>query len=244
MTFIDQNISLESLVYPQADIYIVECQDDGEIIINCLIEDITNKLLDCFWQIDFVDDDQYLYNLNSDGTYQVQSDDSLLTSGTWSIAPANDTFYIILNANISQYSDEWVVTGCDQSNGDLQVQSLVYPQAELYSIDCISGGDFDCTIEEVSSFLNDCLWVIDFIDFNEFIYNFNSDGTYVVESENNILTTGTWVINPVNGVYIITLNAEDAVYNDTWLIIECNEDGLLIVSVEYPQAQVFSTNCG
>jgi hypothetical protein len=240
----NQNISLESLVYPQADIYIVECQDDGEIIINCLIEDITNKLLDCFWQIDFVDDDQYLYNLNSDGTYQVQSDDSLLTSGTWSIAPANDTFYIILNANISQYSDEWVVTGCDQSNGDLQVQSLVYPQAELYSIDCISGGDFDCTIEEVSSFLNDCLWVIDFIDFNEFIYNFNSDGTYVVESENNILTTGTWVINPVNGVYIITLNAEDAVYNDTWLIIECNEDGLLIVSVEYPQAQVFSTNCG
>ena len=190
----------------------------------------------------------YEYLANIDGTYQVQSDDSLLTSGTWIITPVVfegiETSKITLNADISQYSDEWVVTGCDQSNGDLQVQSLVYPQAELYSIDCISGGDFDCTIEEVSSFLNDCLWVIDFIDFNEFIYNFNSDGTYVVESENNILTTGTWVINPVNGVYIITLNAEDAVYNDTWLIIECNEDGLLIVSVEYPQAQVFSTNCG
>ena len=65
-----------------------------------------------------------------------------------------------------------------------------------------------------------------------------------MESENNILTTGTWVINPAGDIYAITLNAEDAMYNDVWGIIECNEDGLFIVSFEYPQAQVFSTSCG
>ena len=117
--------------YDELEAIIEECFGDSYGDIDCSIEDITNTLVNCFWQIDFVDDDQYLYNLNSDGTYQVQSGDSLLTFGTWNIVTGNDTFYLTLNANSSEYSDEWVVTVCDEN---LEMQSLVFPQAELYSI--------------------------------------------------------------------------------------------------------------
>ena len=226
--------------YEELENVIEDCFGNGYGEINCSIEDITDTLVNCFWQIDFVSDDQYLYNLNSDGSYQVQSDGELLTSGTWSIVAGNDTYYISLNADVSDYNDEWVVTECDES---LELQSLLSPQAELYSIDCNDDNNVDCSIEDVSNVLSDCLWLIDFIDYNEFIYNFNMDGTYELQSENNLLTTGTWDILPANNAYTINLNATLAEYNDTWLIVDCYEEELIIVSIDYPQANIYAVNC-
>jgi hypothetical protein len=232
--------------YDELEAIIEECFGDGYGVIECSIEDITNSLVNCFWQIDFVDDDQYLYNLNSDGTYQVQSDDSLLTFGTWNIVAGNDTFYISLNADSSNFNDEWVVTECDTDNGFayLEMQSLIYPQAELYSTDCNDGNNnLDCSNEDITLKLTECLWEIDFIDFNNFFYNFNVDGTYEVQSDNDILTTGTWVLSPGGDAVIIVLNAEVAEYNDAWLISDCDEDDLEIISLEFPQAEIYSINC-
>ena len=226
--------------YYELEAIIEDCFGDNNFGgIDCSIEDITNTLVNCFWQIDFVSDDQYLYNFLNDGTYQVQSGESLLTFGTWNIVAGNDTFYLTLNANSPNYDDEWVVTVCDEN---LEMQSLVSPQAELYSIDCIEAG-LDCSIEEVAVLLSDCLWLIDFIDFNEFIYNFNLDGTYQVESDNTFPTTGVWSLDVTNNAYLMNLQAEDSQYNDTWLIADCDEGDLSILSIEYPQAVIYSIDC-
>ena len=164
--------------YDELEAIIEDCVGDYNVgVVDCSIEDITSALINCFWQIDFVDDDQYLYNFFNDGTYQVQSGDSLLTSGEWIINTGNETFYITLAANSPIYNDEWVVTVCDES---LEMQSLVSPQAELYSIDCVGEG-LDCSIGDITNTLADYCWSIDFIDNSEFIYNLNSDGTYQLQ---------------------------------------------------------------
>jgi hypothetical protein len=231
--------------YDELEAIIEECFGDSYGDIDCSIEDITNTLVNCFWQIDFVDDDQYLYNLNSDGTYQVQSGDSLLTFGTWNIVTGNDTFYLTLNANTSEYSDEWVVTVCDEN---LEMQSLVFPQAELYSIDCYDD-NIDCSIGDITNTLADYCWSIDFIDNSEFIYNLNSDGTYQLQDIGGntggiVLTSGAWSVAAGNGTFYITLNAELTEYNDEWVVYYCDEEmGLILGSIDYPQAQIYSIDC-
>jgi hypothetical protein len=231
--------------YDELEAIIEECFGDSYGDIDCSIEDITNTLVNCFWQIDFVDDDQYLYNLNSDGTYQVQSGDSLLTFGTWNIVTGNDTFYLTLNANTSEYSDEWVVTVCDEN---LEMQSLVFPQAELYSIDCYDD-NIDCSIGDITNTLADYCWSIDFIDNSEFIYNLNSDGTYQLQDIGGntggiVLTSGAWSVAAGNGTFYITLNAELTEYNDEWVVYDCDEEmGLILGSIDYPQAQIYSIDC-
>jgi len=231
--------------YDELEAIIEECFGDSYGDIDCSIEDITNTLVNCFWQIDFVDDDQYLYNLNSDGTYQVQSGDSLLTFGTWNIVTGNDTFYLTLNANTSEYSDEWVVTVCDEN---LEMQSLVFPQAELYSIDCYDD-NIDCSIGDITNTLADYCWSIDFIDNSEFIYNLNSDGTYQLQDIGGntggiVLTSGAWSVAAGNGTFYITLNAELTEYNDEWVVYYCDEEmGLILGSIDYPQAEIYSVDC-
>ena len=131
----------------------------------------------------------------------------------------------------------------------LEMQSLVYPQADIYYIDCDEDGDddndYDCSSEEgASNILTECPWIIDFIDFNEFIYFFNSGGTYEVMSEDNVLTTGVWEFGITNNAYTISLNAEVAEYNDTWVVYDCDEEtGLTIGSIDYPQAEIYSVDC-
>ena len=86
--------------------------------------------------------------------------------------------------------------------------------------------------------------LIDFIDFNEFIYFFSSGGTYEVLSEDNLLTTGVWEFGITNNAYTISLNAEVAEYNDTWVVYDCDEEtGLTIGSIDYPQAEIYSVDC-
>jgi hypothetical protein len=211
--------------------------DDDFVVVDCSIEDIASALINCFWQIDFVDDDQYLYNFFNNGTYQVQSDDSLLTSGEWIINDGNETFYITLAANSPNYNDEWVVTVCDES---LEMQSLVSPQAELYSIDCIEVGLEDCSIEDVAVLLSECLWQNS--DNDNYTYNINLDYTFEVVSENTIITTGTWDLGVTNNGYIMNLYADDSQFQDTWLIADCYEGDLFILSLIY-EATIFSENC-
>ena len=94
-------------------------------------------------------------------------------------------------------------------------------------------------------------WVIDFIDFNEFIYTLNLDSTYQIQdiggnTGGSILTTGTWSIYlEDNNTFNITLNADDAVYNDQWIVTQCDVNTPIIEleSLVYPQADIFSTNC-
>ena len=242
--------------YDELEDVIEECIGDGYGVIECSIEDITNTLADYCWSIDFVDFNEFIYNLNSDGTYQVQdiggnSNGSLITSGVWSVVAGNDTFYITLNAELAEYNDEWVVTECNTDLGYayLEMQSLAYPQADIYYVDCNNDGNddnnYDCSsVEGVSNILTECPWIIDFIDFNEFIYFFNSGGTYEVVSENNFLTTGVWSIVAVNDTFYITLNPELNEYIDEWVVTECNEEtGLTIGSIVYPQAEIYSVNC-
>lgn len=225
--------------YDELEAVIEDCYGDGYGVIDCSIEDITSTLVNCFWQIDFVDDDQYLYNFFNDGTYQVQSDNSLLTSGVWNVVAGNDTFYITLSAELAGYSDEWVVTVCDES---LEMQSLVSPQAELYPIDCNNTGS-DCSIEAISVLLSNCLWEINFGD-NQYVYYFSSDGTFELHYDNNLLTVGTVEVYEANNAYIIELNAGNTIYNDSWIIIDCNEeDGLTIESINYPEANIYTINC-
>ena len=245
LEIIEDNSVVTINSYDELEAIIEECFGDSYGDIDCSIEDITNTLVNCFWQIDFVDDDQYLYNLNSDGTYQVQSGDSLLTFGTWNIVTGNDTFYLTLNANTSEYSDEWVVTVCDEN---LEMQSLVFPQAELYSIDCYDD-NIDCSIGNITNTLADYCWSIDFIDNSEFIYNLNSDGTYQLQDIGGntggiVLTSGAWSVAAGNGTFYITLNAELTEYNDEWVVYYCDEEmGLILGSIDYPQAQIYSIDC-
>ena len=232
---------------------------DGDIVIDCSIEDITNVLAAYCWVIDFIDFNEFIYTLNIDGTYQIEdiggsTGGSILTTGTWSVTPENDTFYVTLNADDAVYNDQWIVTQCDVNNQSIELESLVYPQADIYSIICNNGngGDFDCSSEDgISNILTNCLWTIDFIDFNEFIYTFYSDGTNQINdaggnTNGNLLTSGTWVIEAVNNTFYITLNADDAVYNDQWIVTQCDQtnESIVIESLVYPQAEIFSTNCG
>ena len=242
--------------YDELEAIIEECFGDSYGVIECSIGDITNTLADYCWSIDFVDFNEFIYNLNSDGTYQVQdvggnSDGSILTSGVWSIVAGNDTFYITLSAELDEYNDEWVITECDTDLGYayIEMESLTYPQADIYYIDCDDDGnddnDYDCSSEEgASNILTECPWIIDYIDFNEFIYFFNIDGTYQVQSDNNILTTGTWEFGMTNNAYTINLSAELTEYNDTWVVYDCDEEiGLTLGSIDYPQAEIYSVDC-
>ena len=114
---------------------------DGDIVINCSIEDITSTLAAYCWIIDFIDFNEFIYTLNIDGTYQLNdaggnTNGSLLTSGTWVIEAVNNTFYITLNADDAVYNDQWIVTQCDQTNESIVIESLVYPQADIFSTNC------------------------------------------------------------------------------------------------------------
>ena len=250
VTVCDENLEMQSLVFPQAELYSIDCYDDN---IDCSIGDITNTLADYCWSIDFIDNSEFIYNLNSDGTYQLQdiggnTGGIVLTSGAWSVAAGNGTFYITLNAELTEYNDEWVVYYCDEEIG-LILGSIDYPQAQIYSIDCNDDGNddnnYDCSSEEgASNILTECPWIIDYIDFNEFIYFFNIDGTYEVQSDNNILTTGTWEFGMTNNAYTINLSAELTEYNDTWVVYDCDEEiGLTLGSIDYPQAEIYSVDC-
>ena len=224
--------------YDELEAIIEDCIGDDNVgVVDCLPEDILSALINCFWQIDFVDDDQYLYNFFSDGTYQVQSDDSLLTSGEFIINTGNETFYITLAANSPIYNDEWVVTLCDES---LEMQSIVSPQAELYSIDCVEEGLEDCSIEEVEVLLLNCSWV----NVNNDIYSYiiNLDYTFEVVEGNTITTTGVWDLNVTGNGYIINLNADDSQFQDTWLIADCHEGDLFILSL-VSETTIISDNC-
>jgi hypothetical protein len=130
-----------------------------------------------------------------------------------------------------------VVTVCDES---LEMQSLVSPQAELYSIDCIEVGLEDCSIEDVAVLLSECLWQNS--DNDNYTYNINLDYTFEVVSENTIITTGTWDLGVTNNGYIMNLYADDSQFQDTWLIADCYEGDLFILSLIY-EATIFSENC-
>jgi len=256
LEIIEDNSVVTINSYDELEAIIEECFGDSYGVIECSIGDITNTLADYCWSIDFVDFNEFIYNLNSDGTYQVQdvggnSDGSILTSGVWSIVAGNDTFYITLSAELDEYNDEWVITECDTDLGYayIEMESLTYPQADIYYIDCDDDGnddnDYDCSSEEgASNILTECPWIIDYIDFNEFIYFFNIDGTYQVQSDNNILTTGTWEFGMTNNAYTINLSAELTEYNDTWVVYDCDEEiGLTLGSIDYPQAEIYSVDC-
>lgn len=224
--------------YDELEAIIEDCIGDDNVgVVDCLPEDILSALINCFWQIDFVDDDQYLYNFFSDGTYQVQSDDSLLTSGEFIINTGNETFYITLAANSPIYNDEWVVTVCDES---LEMQSLVSPQAELYSIDCVEEGLEDCSIEEVEVLLSNCSWV----NVNNDIYSYiiNLDYTFEVVEGNTITTTGVWDLNVTGNGYLMSLNSNSTQFQDTWLIADCHEGDLFILSL-VSDTTIISDNC-
>jgi hypothetical protein len=223
--------------YNELEAIIEDCFGDDYGVIDCSIDDITSALINCFWQIDFVDDDQYLYNFFNDGTYQVQSDDSLLTSGEWIINTGNDTFYLTLNSDSPNYDDEWVVTVCDES---LEMQSLVSPQAELYSIDCVEEGLEDCSIEEVEVLLSNCSWV----NVNNDIYTYiiNLDYTFEVVEGNTITTTGVWDLNVTGNGYLMSLNSNSTQFQDTWLIADCHEGDLSILSLVF-ETTIISDNC-
>jgi hypothetical protein len=253
VTVCDENLEMQSLVSPQAELYSIDCIEAG---LDCSIGDITNTLADYCWSIEFIDSSEFIYNLNSDGTYQLQdiggnSGGSILTSGVWSIVSGNNTYYITLSAELADYNDEWVVTDCNTDLGYayLEMQSLVYPQAYIYYIDCNNDGDddnnYDCSTEQgATNILTECPWIIDYTDFNEFLYFFNIDGTYEVQSDNNILTTGTWEFEMNNNAYTINLSAELSEYNDTWVVYDCDEEiGLTLGSIDYPQAEIYSVNC-
>ncbi|MAB30288.1 MAG: hypothetical protein CMP78_01650 [Formosa sp.] len=242
--------------YDELEAIIENCFDDDYVVVDCSIGDITNTLADYCWSIDFTDDNEFIYNLNSDGTYQLQDiggnlGGSVLTSGAWSIVAGNNTYYITLSAELADYNDEWVVTDCNTDLGYayLEMQSIVYPQAYIYYIDCNDDGNddnnYDCSSEEgTSNILTECPWIIDFIDSNEFIYFFYIDGTFQVISENNVLTTGEWEIGMTNNGYLIELDAESPNFDDTWAINDCDEEmGLALVSINYPQAEIYSINC-
>ena len=116
---------------------------DSEIIVNCSILDTILTLAENCWVIDFIDFNEFIYTLNIDGTYQLEdiggsTGGSLLTSGTWSVSvtPENDTFYVTLNADDAVYNDQWIVTQCDVNNQSIELESLVYPQAEIFSTNC------------------------------------------------------------------------------------------------------------
>ena len=239
---LDIIIENESIVtindYDELGTIIEDCVGDDNVgVVDCSIEDITSALINCFWQIDFVDDDQYLYNFFNDGTYQVQSGDSLLTSGEWIINTGNDTFYMTLNSDSPNYDDEWVVTVCDES---LEMQSLVSPQAELYSIDCVEEGLEDCSIEEVEVLLSNCSWV----NVNNDIYSYiiNLDYTFEVVEGNTITTTGVWDLNVTGNGYLISLNSNSTQFQDTWLIADCHEGDLTILSLVF-ETTIISDNC-
>ena len=242
--------------YNELEAIIEDCFGDDYGVIDCSIGDITNTLADYCWSINFIDSNEFIYNLNSDGTYQLQdiggnSGGSVLTSGVWNVLAGNNTYYVTLNAELAEYNDEWVITECETDLGyaNIEMESLVYPQADIYYIDCDYDGnddnDYDCSSEEgASNILTECPWIIDYIDFNEFIYFFNIDGTYQVQSDNNILTTGTWEFGMTNNAYTINLSAELTEYNDTWVVYDCDEEiGLTLGSIDYPQAEIYSVDC-
>jgi len=167
----------------------------------------------------------------------VQSGDSLLTSGEFIINTGNETFYITLAANSPIYNDEWVVTLCDES---LEMQSLVSPQAELYSIDCVEEGLENCSIEEVEVILSNCSWV----NVNNDIYSYiiNPDYTFEVVEGNTITTTGVWDLNVTGNGYLMSLNSNSTQFQDTWLIADCHEGDLSILSLVF-ETTIISDNC-
>ena len=67
-----------------------------------------------------------------------------------------------------------------------------------------------------------------------------------MQTDNNILTTGTWDLLLVNNGndLMINLNAAVSEYNDSWIILDCDEEeGLSIGSIDYPQADIYVVSC-
>jgi hypothetical protein len=218
--------------------------DDNEF--DCTTDEISTLLVNCLWKIDFIDFNEYIYNFNADSTFTLHSEGNLLTIGAWTLNAIDNAYIITLNAQLPMYNDQWIITDCDDEN--LTIDSLEYPQAIIYSIFCNDNDNgnntLDCTTEEgIGNILTQCPWIIEFLGSDQYIYTFNTNGSYELSTANNIVTTGTWSITTNENTFYIVINAASSELSDEWIMTNCNEGSIEFESLEFPQADIYVIDC-
>jgi hypothetical protein len=203
--------------------------------IECTEDDIASILTACPWALSFNNDDLYIYQFNTDGTFEVTIENNSVTTGTWFIIDtATDVFFIPMNAESPNFDDEWEISGCNGQNFFAYSLALG-PDGAVIESTCDDGNNTtECTEENISALLVECdFWSAD-IDGQTYTYMFSSDGTIEVNLNNDFITSGIWNTVPLGpGIIGVSIDTDSENFANGWLFTDCgNPNGPTIESSE------------
>jgi len=140
----------------------------------------------------------YLFNFLNDGTISVTSGGNLF-SGTWDATGTGNNITVTINViGLSDFNDNWILHEIEQSTGETEVDLRLGNDRLEFESDCIGdGGSIDDTVLVQALTTGD--WFItyyfddvdDTTDFNDYIFNFASDGSSTAINSSGT-TNGTW----------------------------------------------------
>ena len=207
---------------------VINDQDELDTYINnCSNEEIEDDIIEC---VDFV--------------YPI----------TMSIY--NSQFQVIDNITFNNDSEFYAfLDTIDDENDDAIIASLNFPvslvyadgteievtnNAELQAAIAAAGDDCDddynnCTVEEVSMYLQECHWYVESYNqddnLQDFDLSFQEDGTLQVVGPNAFTESGSWNISVSNDalpeIVIAGLQELEAL-NGTWTVFGCDDDEFYI----------------
>ena len=198
--------------------------------IECTEDDIASILTACPWALSFNNDDLYIYQFNTDGTFEVTIENNSVTTGTWFIVDAaNDLFFIPMNAESPNFDDEWEISSCNGQNFSAYSLALG-PDGAVIESTCEDGnnpGDL-CDEEYIAEIFEICnFWEA---NVNGVIYDyvFSGSGTLEIFNPNGVAVAGgTWEIGYDGGqsVTFMVLNTNLDSFTTVWFFINCDGEG-------------------
>ncbi len=215
-----------------------ECEDD----IDCSAQEISMNLQECIWYAgtnlyDNVVAEEFHFGEN--GVVEVYNTvtNELTTTGSWSVSLTDEGVFVILDFDTEPFSLlslSWQVVDCNNDrfelvNGD---NYLVFEK------DC-EDDDLDCTEEDVSAALVECIWNIVNLNGSDdlIVYElyFEEGGALVISTDEVVIDSAWSLSQNDDGVWlefsnVNVENIEEIV--GSWLIIECESGELTMMKVD------------
>lgn len=229
-----------------------DCEDDNED--DCEEEEIALNLIECQWEVYLYTNDD-LENLDGPYTFIFNDNGNVIIEGlnqdpqttTWELLETDNGLELSI-ASFYYYEEQfgnWLVVQCDDD--ELKFEHLTVDGSGLFfEQECED--DLDCSLLDISDILQECPW--DFSDgtdlFDNYQMIFNANGELLItEGGATSAIGGNWSLSISNNglpeISISNLTAFQDYLGGDWLIVECDEDRLQILRLDY--TIVLEQNC-
>ena len=237
---VNTNAELETAINAAQE----ECDDDDDE--DCNEEDVAMYLQECHWRIaayngDDVFQDLYLF-FNANEEFKIYNGTTAqYIEGNWTTSISNDGHVEIVISELNGFQEDlggsWIVLECEDDRFEL-TRELDNIGTTTMVIEQECEDDLDCSAQEISMYLQECLWyagtnLYENVVAEEFHFGENN-GVEVINSATNQLTdTGTWEVSLSDQGVFVSLNFQIEplnLFNRDWRVIECDEDRIKMIN--------------